>query len=1245
MEVLLVLGALAWLASPFVLFAMVRAERRARLEGDERLEGTLGRLERRLERLDQRPKEQAAAEEPVRPKGAPAPAEAVRQSAAPPATEPLPALDVPPPPQVPLPSPLPFQTTVVAPPPAEAARVAAPPAQPSSAPERSEAGVAAPAARVPPVPPPPAAPRPAPGRSFDWESLVGVRLFSWMAGVTLLVAAVAFLRYSLDHGWLGAPVRMAIGLAVGIGLLVVCESKRAQRYRPTALALTAAGIATLFSTFYAAHALWRLLPALPSFGLLALVTAVAVLLSIRRDSIFIALLGLVGGFATPMLLSTGENRPIGLFSYLAMLDVGLAWVAYRRRWPLLAALSLGFTALYQLGWVARFLAPDQLPIGVGIFLVFPLIGFASLAFGRRGRPLGEAEGTFRWTAALGAVPPVVFAFHAAAAGAYGDQWPLLFGFVLLVAAGLALVAAFQGPEWLHLLGGAGVIAAVGGYIARSFVPEAWPGLLGFIALFASLYLGLPLLLGRFGRDFQEDGKLGAFVAPLLLFTFPALAPMPEAAGPALFFLPLLLLAGACAAFAIGRRMGPIHFVAAAAVVAAETVWSTFHLGPERLLPALLAYGGFGLFFLGVPVFAERLGRPLRPAGSATFLLLASLALLLFLAAGPVAHLALWGIAALALMLEAGLLFEAARGRHPVLVIAGLMLGFVVLVVWWMTAMVAAVLVPALVAVGALALLALGGSVLVARQREQEAPEGARLLGRGALVGLAGHGFLLVVVGSRDLALPSWPWLAVLLVLDLAFLVAALFRREGALLAGAAAGSIAVLARFVLLFGEEEPVVALGAAVALGALGLAGLLLAPYRGADRERFLPAAAVALFGAQGLLLLLSLHAWLDLPLLLAANLALLLGLLVLAWKSGAQWVALAASVTTVAAIAWTRFPDPPGEGRLLALATPLYLVQLAYPLLRGARARAERLTFLAPIVASAGYFFAARFAIVQLGGAAGIGLLPVAQALLLVPHLIRLLRMEPPEKRDLGRLAAMAGAILAFVTVAIPLQLERQWITIGWALQAGALAWLYRRILHRGLLAWCAALFAAVFARLALNPSVFDYQPKSPTPIWNWYLYTYVVAAAAFYAGAVLLASTDDWLLPRMARVPRLSRILAALGTVLLFVLVNIEVADFFSEGERIVFRFSAGLAQDLTYTIAWALFAILMLAAGVLLRAKSARVAAIALLFVTVLKGFLHDLSKLDGLYRVGSFVGLAMSLALVAIVLQRFVLRAPDSETP
>ncbi len=151
-----------------------------------------------------------------------------------------------------------------------------------------------------------------------------MKLFSAIAGIALVVAAVFFLSYSIEAGWLQPPVRVAIGMLVAVALLVVCELKAARRYPVTANALDAAAIAILFATFFAAHALWNLIPSLVAFGLLAMVTALAVLLSIRRESLFIAVLGLLGGFATPALLSTGENRPIPLFAYLLLLNIGLA---------------------------------------------------------------------------------------------------------------------------------------------------------------------------------------------------------------------------------------------------------------------------------------------------------------------------------------------------------------------------------------------------------------------------------------------------------------------------------------------------------------------------------------------------------------------------------------------------------------------------------------------------------------------------------------------------------------------------------------------------------------------------------------------------------------------------------------------------------------------------------------------------------------------------------------------------------
>ena len=157
-----------------------------------------------------------------------------------------------------------------------------------------------------------------------------------------------------------------------------------------------------------------------------------------------------------------------------------------------------------------------------------------------------------------------------------------------------------------------------------------------------------------------------------------------------------------------------------------------------------------------------------------------------------------------------------------------------------------------------------------------------------------------------------------------------------------------------------------------------------------------------------------------------------------------------------------------------------------------------------------------------------------------------------------------------------------------------------------------------------------------ILNWYLYTWLVAAAAFYGAAFLLRTTADRL---FAKWPRLSQMLPVGGTILLFWILNIEIADFYSAGEHLTFSFSAGLAQNLTYTIGWGLFAIGLLIAGVLAKSRGARVASIVLLAGTVL----NDLRGLKELYLVASFVGLAVCLVLVALLLQRFVLKGARTE--
>jgi len=115
-----------------------------------------------------------------------------------------------------------------------------------------------------------------------------------------------------------------------------------------------------------------------------------------------------------------------------------------------------------------------------------------------------------------------------------------------------------------------------------------------------------------------------------------------------------------------------------------------------------------------------------------------------------------------------------------------------------------------------------------------------------------------------------------------------------------------------------------------------------------------------------------------------------------------------------------------------------------------------------------------------------------------------------------------------------------------------------------------------------------------------------------------------------------LLAGLAIVLAFLLLNIEIADYFSApGSTLTFQFRGNFARDMTYSIAWALFALGLLVAGISRKTRPLRYAGLGLLSVTLLKLFLHDLALLGQLYRIGAFIGVAVIAMLASFAYQRF----------
>lgn len=206
---------------------------------------------------------------------------------------------------------------------------------------------------------------------ISMESAIGTRWIGRIGVLAILVGVAFFLKYSFDNKLIGETGRVMLGIfwgAVFIGAGEYLQKKRNMELYGQML--SGGGLAVLYLALYAAFALYRLIPSsLAAAGMLA-VTTTGITLSVRYSAYSLAAIALLGGFLTPVMLSTGQNRPLSLFGYALLLDMGTLLLLRFRQWPSLAAASLFGTVMLYTGWHAEYFDNDQRWLAFGIIAVF-----------------------------------------------------------------------------------------------------------------------------------------------------------------------------------------------------------------------------------------------------------------------------------------------------------------------------------------------------------------------------------------------------------------------------------------------------------------------------------------------------------------------------------------------------------------------------------------------------------------------------------------------------------------------------------------------------------------------------------------------------------------------------------------------------------------------------------------------------------------------------------------------------------
>ena len=204
----------------------------------------------------------------------------------------------------------------------------------------------------------------------DLESRIGSHWLNRIGIAALLIGVSYFLKYAFENNWIGPAGRVSIGLLAGVAVVVWSERFRSRGYRTFSYSLKAVGIGTLYLSLWAAFQVYSLIPSEVAFVAMLGVTSATGVMAVTQNAEVLSAFALSGGFVTPLLLSTGQNRELALFSYVALLDLAVLALVVLKPWRRLLFLSYAGTLLLYVGWYSSFYSRSQISLTTAFATLF-----------------------------------------------------------------------------------------------------------------------------------------------------------------------------------------------------------------------------------------------------------------------------------------------------------------------------------------------------------------------------------------------------------------------------------------------------------------------------------------------------------------------------------------------------------------------------------------------------------------------------------------------------------------------------------------------------------------------------------------------------------------------------------------------------------------------------------------------------------------------------------------------------------
>jgi uncharacterized membrane protein len=305
----------------------------------------------------------------------------------------------------------------------------------------------------PPQPALPAASKHPPKPAASLEDRIGSQLFSRIGIVALLIATTLFLKWAIDNHWIGPTGRILAGLVAGTAVILWSERFRRDGFNAFSYSLKAIGSGALYLSLWATFQLYHLLPATLALAAMVLVTAWNAYMAWSQNSELLAAYALAGAFATPVLLSSGGNHEIFLFTYLLAIDIATVTLVRLKPWPRLLLGAFPATAAFFLAWLVNWygaFVPREPITTTALFLILFFLTFVIPSIHRQQHTATPSPSITEILLPLANAAFTAFAFYALLDDAHHSLLPWLAVLFAAIYLGLMRLRQSRTTSAVHL---------------------------------------------------------------------------------------------------------------------------------------------------------------------------------------------------------------------------------------------------------------------------------------------------------------------------------------------------------------------------------------------------------------------------------------------------------------------------------------------------------------------------------------------------------------------------------------------------------------------------------------------------------------------------------------------------------------------------------------------------------------------------------------------------------------------------